>query len=165
VSGANGAIRANLPIRSASVALAGRQGAWIAGIEPWRSLGYSGADLSRFLRRAATARQVWVAAATRSGSPLGVLVLQPGVLLGDFVALLAVRPEAAGQGIGRALIAHAESRTFVDRRWLFVSADADNRGALTFYRKLGFVRVGRLPDLVRAGHTEILLRKGRAGCV
>jgi ribosomal protein S18 acetylase RimI-like enzyme len=160
VSGASGA---TFPIRSASVVVAGREGAWIAGIEPWASLGYSAAALRRFLRRAASARQVWVASATRAGSPLGVLVLQPGVLLGDFVALLAVRPEAAGRGIGRALIAHAESRTFVDRRWLFVSADAGNRGALAFYRKLGFVRVGRLPDLVRAGHTEILLRKGRAG--
>jgi ribosomal protein S18 acetylase RimI-like enzyme len=148
-------------VRPASVAVAGRQGSWIASIEPWLSLGYGVKALSIFLRRAAAGGQVLVASAPSARKPLGVLVLQPGVLLGDFVALLAVRPDVAGQGIGRALMAHAESRTFVARRWLFVSADAGNNGALRFYRKLGFVRVGRLPDLVRDRHTEILLRKRR----
>jgi ribosomal protein S18 acetylase RimI-like enzyme len=128
-------------------------------MEPWLSLGYAAKGLRGFLRRAAAGGQVLVASAPGKPKPLGVLVLQPGVLLGDFVALLAVRPSVAGRGIGRALMGQAESRTFAGRRWLFVSADAGNRGALGFYRKLGFVRVGRLPDLVRDGHTEILLRK------
>jgi hypothetical protein len=30
---------------------------------------------------------------------------------------------------------------------------------LRFYRRLGFARVGRLPDLVRRGRVEILLRR------
>lgn len=150
-------------IRPASAAVAGRQGTWIAAMEPWRGLGYNGAGLGRFLRRAAGSGQVWVASARERGPVLGLSVLQPGVLLGNFVALLAVRPESAGIGIGRALMARVEAETFRGRGWLFVSADAANRGALGFYRKLGFTRVGRLPDLVREGHTEILLRKGRPG--
>jgi len=72
---------------------------------------------------------------------------------------LAVRPEAAGQGIGQALVAHVAARVFAKRRWLFVSCDRNNLAALRFYRRLGFRRVGVLPDLVRAGRTEILLRK------
>jgi len=87
-----------------------------------------------------------------------VVAMQEGVLLGNFVSLLAVRAEAARQGIGRALMAAVEART-PPRRWLYVSADAGNAGALGFYRKLGFKRVGRLPDLVRQGHVELLLRK------
>jgi len=47
------------------------------------------------------------------------------------------------------------------KRWLYVSADSGNRAALAFYRRLGFARVARLPDLIRAGSTEILLRQGR----
>jgi len=144
-----------------SALVAGRQGSWIAGMQPWLGLGYNAAVLRRFLRREAAAGHVWMASQAGSARPLGVLVLQPGVLLGDFVALLAVRPEAARRGIGRALMARAESQAFVGRRWLYVSADAANRAALRFYRDLGFVRVGRLPDLVREGQTEILLRKGR----
>ena len=51
---------------------------------------------------------------------------------------------------------------FARRRWLFVSCDAGNRAALRFYRRQGFARVGRLPDLVRAGRVELLLRKARS---
>lgn len=130
-------------------------------MEPWRGLGFKPDGLARFLRRAARGRQVWLARATRRPSVLGLLVLQPDVLLGNFVAVLAVRPEAAGQGIGRRLMASAEEKTFDHRRWLFVSADATNRGALRFYRKLGFTRVARLSGLVREDRAEILLRKGR----
>jgi ribosomal protein S18 acetylase RimI-like enzyme len=158
-----------IAVSEASPALAGRQGAWIARMEPWVSLGYGAAGLSRFLRRSALAGGVWVArdghrrdggpSRDRGGPVLGVLSLQEGVLLGNFVALLAVRPEEGGRGIGRALMAHVEAKTARKRRWLFVSADADNRAALGFYRKLGFVRVGRLPGLVSDARTEILLRK------
>jgi ribosomal protein S18 acetylase RimI-like enzyme len=80
-------------------------------------------------------------------------------LLGGFIALLAVRPDASGQGLGRALVDHVGTRSAAKRRWLFVSCDADNAAALRFYRRLGFSRVGRMPDLVARGRTELLLRK------
>jgi ribosomal protein S18 acetylase RimI-like enzyme len=147
----------------ASPATAARQATWIAEMEPWRGLGFKQAGLARFLHRAARGGQVWLASATRRGSALGLLVLQPDVLLGNFVSVLAVRPDAAGQGIGRRLMTSAQDKTFANRRWLFVSADATNRRALAFYRKLGFTRVARLPHLVREGRTEILLRKGQVG--
>lgn len=127
-------------------------------MQPWVGLGYQAAGLSSFLGRSAAEGQVRVARAGARGAVQGVLVLQPGVLLGSFVALLAVRPEAAGRGVGRMLIQQAKAETFAHRRWLFVSADSGNRSALAFYRKLGFQRVAKLPDLVRDGRTEILLR-------
>jgi ribosomal protein S18 acetylase RimI-like enzyme len=88
-------------------------------------------------------------------------VAQPDVLLGTFIALLAVKPGAAGQGVGRALVAHVARQTFARRRWLYTSSDARNRAAARFYRRLGFSRVGRLDDLVAPGRTEILWRRGR----
>lgn len=128
-------------------------------MEPWRSLGYQRDSLGRYLRRQARAGQVLAAVA--DDEVVGVLVWQPGVLLGLFVALLAVRPSAAGRGVGRALMAKVERLAFPKRRWLWVSSDADNAVAARFYKKLGFGRAARLPDLVVDGHDEILWRKAR----
>lgn len=128
-------------------------------MEPWRSLGYRPAALATWLARCARDRRVWVAGAGASNKEVSaVIVVQPEVLLGDFIALLATRPEAASRGFGRALVARAAMRAFSRRRFLYTSADAGNSLALRFYRRLGFARVGRLPDLVRPGRTEILLR-------
>jgi ribosomal protein S18 acetylase RimI-like enzyme len=140
-------------------AVARAQGAWIAAIEPWRGLGYRADALGRYLARKARTRSVWVARTAARGAPLAIAVIDDGVLLGGFIALLAVRPESSGQGLGRALVEHVAAQTFAVRRWLYVSCDGNNAAALRFYRKLGFSRVGRLPDLVRQGRTEILLRK------
>jgi len=140
-------------------ALAQAQGTWIAALEPWRGLGYRGEALGRYLGRKARTGNVWVARTAGKGVPLAIAVVDDGVLLGGFIALLAVRPEASGQGLGRALVEHVAAQTFATRRWLYVSSDGNNAAALRFYRKLGFSRVGRLPDLVRQGRTEILLRK------
>ena len=144
-------------------------------MQPWRGLGYAAASLGSWLARSAGQDAVWVARAatakSRGEKPRGekparavqgIIVVQTPFLLGSFIALVAVRPEAAGHGIGGALMGRVQRQVFLSdgRRWLYVSADSQNRGALRFYRKLGFVAVGRLPDLIRAGRTEILLRKG-----
>ena len=101
-------------------------------MEPWRSLGYQAAPLGRYLRRMARTGRALVAEA--KGEVAGVLVFQPDFLLGTFVALLAVRPEAKGQGIGRALMAHVERSVLRKKRWLWVSSDRDNAAAARFYR-------------------------------
>jgi ribosomal protein S18 acetylase RimI-like enzyme len=146
-------------IRRAKPSLAKAQAAWIAAIEPWRSLGYTSAGLGRYLARMARAGQVLVSVENKV--VLGISVWQPDFLLGQFIALLAVRPETAGKGIGRALVARLEAATFRKRRWLYVSSDSDNLAAAKFYRKLGFVRLARIPDMVRDGRIELLWRKGR----
>lgn len=144
----------------ATPAVARKQADWIIALEPWKSLGYHAAALGRYLARLARGGDVWIArAGTRP--PAGIIVATDGFLLGGFIALLAVQPDASGQGLGKALVAHVEARVFARRRWLFVSCDAANRAALRFYRRQGFARVGRLPDLVREGRIELLLRKRR----
>jgi ribosomal protein S18 acetylase RimI-like enzyme len=144
----------------AAPSVARQQAGWIVGIEPWKGLGYGAQPLGRYLARLARAGDVWIAR-DRSGAPLGMIVATDGFLLGGFIALLVVRPEASGKGIGPLLVGHVEARVFARRRWLFVSCDAANAAALRFYRRQGFTRVGRLPDLVKKGRIELLLRKAR----
>jgi ribosomal protein S18 acetylase RimI-like enzyme len=136
-----------------------RQAEWIVGMEPWRSMGFLAAPLGRWLFR--RARAGCVLAAVQQGAILGILVFQPDFLLGTFVALLSVRPQAAGQGVGRALVERIARQTFARRRWLYVSSDSKNRLAARFYRRLGFARIARLPDLVCEKRVEILWRKKR----
>jgi ribosomal protein S18 acetylase RimI-like enzyme len=151
-----------MEIVRATPAIARAQSTWIVEIEPWASLGYQAAPLGRYLGRMAKEREVWVARETGRGkAPLGLVVVQDGFLLGCFVSLLAVRPDSAGQGVGRALMEHVAARTFQNRAWLFVSCDAANPRALSFYKKLGFQRVGKLPDLIKPKRVELLLRRGR----
>jgi GNAT superfamily N-acetyltransferase len=144
-------------VRQADLATARRQAPWIAAIEPWLSLGYSAGALSRWLGKSARAKQVLV-----TGDPVvGVIVVQPDVLLGNFIALLAVRPERAGQGLGRALIDHVAALTWKKRRWLYVSSGLENKPAGVFYRRVGFEKIAKIPDLVRQGRVEILWRMAR----
>ena len=147
----------------ATPAIARAQARWIAAIEPWRGLGYRAAPLGRYLARLAGHAPpggVWIARRRAGrGAPAGIVAATDGFLLGGFIGLLAVRPEAVGQGVGGALVGAVQAALLGSRRWLFVSCDADNRAALRFYRRMGFARVGRLPDLVTQGRIELLLRK------
>jgi len=146
-------------IRRPEPAEARRQATWIVAMEPWLSLGYQRANLARYLRRMARADQLFVA--VHDDQVVGVIVYQPDFLLGQFIALLAVRPEAGGKGIGRALVARIEQQTFKTRRWLYVSSDSANQSAARFYKKLGFSHAARLPGLIADHRTEILWRKPR----
>jgi len=146
-------------IRRIESALARRQAEWIVGIEPWLSMGFRTAPLGRWLFRRARSR--CVLAVVRQRAVLGIVVFQPDFLLGTFIALLAVRPQAAGQGVGRALVERIERETFTRGRWLYVSSDSKNLAAARFYRKLGFERVARLTGLVSENRVEILWRKKR----
>jgi ribosomal protein S18 acetylase RimI-like enzyme len=148
-----------LRIRRADAAETRRQATWIVAMEPWVSMGYQAAPLGRWLQRRARAGWVWVA--VEGDIVLGLLVMQPDFLLGNFIALVAVSPAHAGRGVGRALVQRAQRLTFAKRRWLYVSCDGLNQGAARFYKKLGFARVARLPDLVCPGRTEILWRRAR----
>lgn len=145
----------------ATPALARAQSTWIVEIEPWAGLGYEAAPLGRYLGRMAREREVWIARDGRARTPLGLVVVQDGFLLGSFVSLLAVRPDAAGHGVGRGLMEHVAAKALARRPWLFVSCDSANARALSFYKKLGFSRVGRLPDLIKPKRVELLLRRGR----
>ncbi len=149
-----------LRLRRANPSEARRQAPWIVAMDPWASMGYQAAPLGRWLYRRARAGWVWVA--VEGDRVLGLLVLQPDFLLGNFIALLAVSAAFAGRGVGRALVQKSESQTFPRRRWLYVSCDGLNQTALRFYKKVGFVRVARLPDLVCQGRTEILWRRSRS---
>jgi ribosomal protein S18 acetylase RimI-like enzyme len=75
--------------------------------------------------------------------------------------LIGVRPELRGQGIGAALMAHAEAAMFSHVADVFLLVSDFNVAARRFYERLGYVRVGALADYVVPGVTELIYRKRR----
>jgi putative acetyltransferase len=86
----------------------------------------------------------------------GVIVGFIGVADGN-VEMLFVAPAAMGQGVGRQLLAHAISELGASR----VDVNEQNEQALAFYRRMGFVVVGRSP-LDGEGRPYPLLRMALA---
>lgn len=126
----------------------------LAGMEPWRTLGFSAIGLAAYLRRedAALGRVVL----EQGGRPVAVMALRRPWLRGPYIELLAVVPGAQGGGLGHRLVEWAAAQGG-GNLWACVSAF--NHAARAFYARAGFVEVAQLPDLVAEGADEILLRR------
>ena len=133
--------------------LAGR----IAEIDPWRRLAIP-ADRIRRLLEAGHGLEIRVIRI--DNRPVGAIVVQCDWLLGPYLRHLSVLPEAQARGAGTRALAWLEGIARRDRQsniWLCVSAF--NSQALAFYARHGFVEAANLPDLVRPGEDEILMRR------
>lgn len=126
----------------------------LAGMDPWRTLGFTAVGLAAYLGRedAALSRVVL----ERGGRPAAVMALRRPWLRGPYIELLAVLPEAQGGGCGQRLVEWAAAQGG-GNLWACVSAF--NTPARAFYARAGFVEVAPLPDLVAEGADEILLRR------
>lgn len=88
-------------------------------------------------------KRIWIAC-SEGGQPLGLVWIQPGqhpvTEKPEYLVLnVAVEEAARGQGVGRALMAHAKAYAEargVKRLRLFV--ESSNTPAFTLYRSLGF---------------------------
>jgi GNAT superfamily N-acetyltransferase len=71
-----------------------------------------------------------------------------------------VDPAIAGKGLGRLLLGSLE-RELLDRkhRDLFLLVSDFNIDAQRFYQRHGYHEIGRVPELVLPGVTEVLFRK------
>ncbi|QFY41660.1 GNAT family N-acetyltransferase [Candidatus Methylospira mobilis] len=143
-----------LPMNPARAALFGAN---LAGIDPWLRLGYSPAGLARYLSANAQGRQ---ALAVLDGeTPAACFSVRPGWLRGPLLELLAVLPQHQGRGLGKKIIRGlADESRCQGQANLWTISSEFNISARGFYHSLGFEENGVLPDLVRLGETEILLR-------
>ncbi len=131
--------------------------AMLAGMDPWRTLGYGPEALARSLTTPHPDLVRYLA--LRRGRPLGLAVVRRPWLRGAYIELFAVLPGAQGRGIGAALLGHIEEtcRGHTANLWLLVSGfNAQARG---FYVRHGFREIGPIPDLIMPGQDEVLMRK------
>lgn len=103
---------------------------------------------------AVAGREAWVAVAQRR--VVGVLVIETRGGLA-WLGNVAVRPDASGTGIGRALLRHAEQRARrLGHDWLFLHTHElmwENRA---LYARLGWHEYGRH---VESGYPRVFMRK------
>lgn len=133
----------------------------LATMDPWRTLGYQSFALQRYLEQADPALRCY--GLRRANDLAGVACIRFPWLRGPYLELLAILPKFQGQGLGGAIVDwwEAQARPMAGNLWTATSEW--NTGARKFYQRAGFLEVGRLPDLVAPGRTELLLRKPLAG--
>lgn len=107
------------------------------------------------------AAQSFTAVAEEAGRVLGLYILHPNNVgrCGHLAnASYAVSPAARGQGVGEALVRHClkKGRELGFRVLQFNAVVASNSAALHLYEKLGFIRLGTIPEgfLMKDGHFE-----------
>lgn len=76
--------------------------------------------------------------------------------LGGYLKLLAVAPDALGQGIGGAMLAAFENAVSRESRHAFLLVSDFNERAQSFYERHGYVRSGALPGLVLPDVAELI---------
>lgn len=128
----------------------------ILGSEPWITLQYDESNVQAIVSSASSDHLLLARIGTRV---VGFALSAPGVLLGEYLKILAVDPSHRGQGVGRRLMEALEERAF--RRWpnVYLCVSDFNADARQFYRRLGYEEVGSLKDLILPGKDEILMRK------
>ncbi len=144
----------------------------VAGEQLWQRYGLTLQRARRVLRRAQAAKRRGGVSARNIGDL--AVVSEGGRILGfiwfhrsgtfrhsGYIQWIAVAPEARGRGVGRDLMRYSEERILKKGPNVMLLVADFNLEAQAFYEKLGYARVGAIPDYMVRGITELLYRKTR----
>lgn len=76
-----------------------------------------------------------------------------------YLHIIAVKEEYRGKGLGSRIIEHLESVLAENNSKCFLVVADFNTEAKRLYDKIGYIEVGRIPDLYKKGVTEIIMMK------
>ncbi len=133
--------------------------------EPWVTLGEQ-VDFKAYI----TLKQAHVCTRSTDGKKevVGFVIFttDPVFARGGYLRAIGVAQAMRRHGIGRKLLAFAESMIVRRCDNIFLCVSSFNRPAQSFYRKLGYRRVGKLPGFLVQGKSEYIYwkRLRPAGC-
>ena len=128
--------------------------AFMAASEPWLTLGFTSEQIFQSLTD--PAREVHVA--EMENQIAGALILFLDGPLNGYIQTIALHPGWRNRGLGQQLMQFAEERIFRHSPNVFLCVSSFNHRAQKFYERLGYRRVGELPDFLAQGFSEILMR-------
>ncbi len=131
----------------------------LAELDPWKRLHYTVSDWERLFKTPLQGQGREAFVMETEGNVIGVGVLRPRFLFGDYLELFAIAASAQGRGYGKALLAHLESVVFQRAKNLFVCVSDFNHQGRRFYERNGYTEIGPILHLLLPGSAEILLRK------
>lgn len=130
----------------------------IADSEPWKTLG-TGIDFTPALTRGNSSLSAYVCMQNASVSGFILFSPDPVFAQGGYLRAIGVAPDARRTGIGKEMLHFAEEATQRRAANIYLCVSSFNRGALAFYRSLGYEKVGTLNGLLKAGVSEYIYWK------
>lgn len=127
----------------------------MAASDPWMTLGLDFTACKMTIMRP----EKDVFGAYMDGHLVGFVIVNMNGQFVGYVQSICVAEAWRGQGIGSHLMDFAEGFIFKRTRNVFLLVSAFNSGAQRFYKRRGYESIGKLPDYLVRGYTEILLRK------
>ena len=133
---------------------------WMVELPLWQRYGVTEAGASAQFSEALRGNDLLLVADIETDPvPVGFAQCLRGGAFGrsDYLRLIGVRADYAGQGIGAALLTEVEARA--QSRDLFLLTSDFNEGAQRFYRRMGYTQIGAIPGYVVPDVTELIFRK------
>jgi len=122
--------------------------------EPWKSLKEQ-IDFTSYI----SLRQAYVCIAAGCVAGFIIFTPEPVFARGGYLRAIGVKPVYRRQGIGNKLMTFAESKTVQHSQFFYLCVSSFNKKAQSFYKKMGYKKVGELPGLIRHGVTEFIYWK------
>lgn len=89
----------------------------------------------------------------------GFVILQICGTFSGYIQTICIGEAYRGRGLGTILLSFCEERILKFSPNVFICVSSFNKGAIKLYHEFGFKLVGELENFVKAGFTELLLRK------
>lgn len=122
---------------------------------------FSDGRLKNILPRAAGAGELYLAL-DENGRPVGAMRVSMRGFCGlyPYLSLIGVHAESRGLGVGAFLMGELErlAKDSGAKRVTLMVSDF-NAGGIRFYERLGYWKLGELPDAAKAGITELVMIK------
>jgi ribosomal protein S18 acetylase RimI-like enzyme len=123
--------------------------------DPWITLGISYENCLKAFE--GPCKEIYILEA--DGGIAGFVILQICGSFKGYIQTLCIDPRLRGKGLGTGILQFCEERILKISPNIFICVSSFNKAALELYQKFGFKLIGELENFVKAGYSELLLRK------